>query len=604
YRPSGGELTASDLSHYDMLVILSPIADYTTAEVTAVTDWIAAGGSLFIISDHYGASGVSQLNNLLSNMDLTHNMTHEGSAALVQTGFHPTHEGSTDMSGAAVGLIVASGDAVVTWNDDQGGPVIGADEYGNGRVILAADLAFFRDGRLSISDNLESFISMTNWLTSGNAKVLAFIDKNTIVDDPNDNQYKGPIAQALNDLGVSWYFTGEEQTWLYLNLSLHLYDWDLVVIDQFSTNLNFLWRPLLEYVKSGERLIYSSMQLNQLVNYAQAFRDYVGVKYPQGYITPTPTNYFWPGSSPILTSPRNYGASNVSVVESYGFPTCQNLTYHENGTALAGLSLTKPGTNSHATIVLGVGGDVLVNGVMVTGFDNDTDDSTYKDNFELWQNEIAFMLRPTVDSPTDMTIEVGSRTESIVWDAYSDRPDHYTIVRNSFEILNEPWDGGPITLPLEEDNLGTEEFHLTIFDELGFSAIDTVAVTKEDTTSPQFISVTENPGYEEGTVWYLVNWTFDEMFPDSFDFYIDEAYETGGSWDGSLISVNAGHLSPGVHNLTISVIDTSGNSASEMVYLTVTEVAPPDDGFLIIVIIAAMAVVVLIIVIIIMRKRS
>ncbi|MHA2066364.1 MAG: hypothetical protein ACXABY_18490, partial [Candidatus Thorarchaeota archaeon] len=569
YPPDGGELTASVLAAYDMLVILSPVTDYTSSEVSSVTNWISSGGSILAISDHYVSSGVSQLNNLLSNTDLSHNMTDAGSSALVQIGTHPTHEGSSDMTGANVGLVVASGDAVVTWNDDQGRAVVGADELGNGRVILAPDQAFFRDGRMQIADNLASFLSMSNWLTSGNAKVLAFIDKNIIVDDPNDIQYRGPVAQALNELGVSWYFTGEEQTWQYLNLSLHQYEWDLVVIDQFSTNLNFLWGDLLDYVKSGERLIYQSMQLNQLVNNAQAFRDYVGVKYPQGPITPTPPSYFWPGSNQILTSPRNYGANNLSVVENYGFPTCQNLTYHDNGTALAGLSKTKPGSNINATIILGVGGDVLVNGVMVTAFDNDTDDSAYKDNFELWQNEIAFMLRPTVDSPTDMTIEVGSRTESVVWNAYSDRPDHFSIVRNSFEILNEPWDGGPINLPLEEDNLGAEEFHLTVYDELGFSAADTVAVTKEDTTSPLLISVTENPEYEEGTVWYLVNWTFDERFPDSFAFYINETYETGGSWDGSLISVNAGHLSPGVYNLTLFVSDTSGNSASEMVYLTV-----------------------------------
>ena len=146
-----------------------------------------------------------------------------------------------------------------------------------------------------------------------------------------------------------------------------------------------------------------------------------------------------------------------------------------------------------------------------------------------------------------------------------------------------------------------------MYDELGFSATDTVAVTKEDTTSPQLISVTDSPEYEEGTIWYLVNWTFDEMFPDSFAFYINETFEMSGSWDGSLISVNAGHLSPGVYNLTLSVDDTSGNSASEMVYLTVTEAttsAPPDDGILIIIIIATAAAAVVIIIIIMMRKKS
>lgn len=601
YPPDGGELTSSVLAAYDMLVILAPTTDYTSSEVSAVTNWMSSGGSILAISDHYVSPGVSQLNNLLSNTDLTHNMTDAGSSALVQIGTHPTHEGSSDMSGANVGLVVCSGDAVVTWNDDQGRPVVGADQHGNGRVILAPDQAFFRDGRMQIADNLASFLSISNWLTSGTANVLAFIDQNTIGEDPNDNPYRGPVAQALNELGVAWYYSGDDD---YFNESLYLYDWDLVVIEQFFTNMNFFWGDLLEYIKSGERLIIQSTQLNQMVADAKPFRDYIGFRYSGNALYPSLPIHFWSGSNQILTNPRNYAAGNISTNSNYGFNSCWNLTVYSNATALGGMSVTKPGNGSNSTIILGAGDNVLVNSMTLTAFTNDTDDSTYTDNFELWENEIAFMLRPTVDSPSNMAIEVGSRTESILWNAHSDRPDHYRIVRNSFEILNEPWDGGPITLPLEEDNLGTEEFHLTIYDELGFSATDTVAVTKEDTTAPQLISVTDSPEYEEGTIWYLVNWTFDEMFPDSFVFYIDETYETGGSWDGSLISVNAGHLSPGVHNLTLSASDTSGNSASEMVYLTVTEAAPPDDGFLIIIIIAAVGAVLIIIIIIMMRKKS
>jgi len=209
-----------------------------------------------------------------------------------------------------------------------------------------------------------------------------------------------------------------------------------------------------------------------------------------------------------------------------------------------------------------------------------------------------------LDSPNDMIIEVGSRTEAIVWASSSDRPATYKIVRNSIEIVNLAWDGSPITLDLEEDNLGTEEFQITVYDALGFSATDTVAVTKEDTTGPALVDAPDNLQYEEGTVLWQVGWTFAEMFPDSYVFYIDSTVETSGSWDGSEISVNVGDLSPGIYNLTIAVSDTSGNLATSQVYLTVTELPPSGDYTLLIIIIAGIAGVVIIIIIIMKKKKS
>jgi len=601
YPPSGGALTSTVLEPYDMIVFLSSTVDFTSAEVTAVTNWLNSGGSMLVISDHYGSPGVSNLNNLLSNTGLSHNMTHEGSSNLVQTGKHPTHEGSTDMTGAIVGLVVCEGNSVPTWNDDQGRPVIGADEYGNGRVILAPDHALFRDGRMQVADNLQSYLSMVNWLTSGNSNVLAFIDENTIGDDPNENPYRGPVAQALNELGVSWYYSGDDD---YFNASLYLYDWDLAIVEQFFTNMNNFWGDLLDYVKSGERLLMQSTQLNQMVDDAMPFRDYVGFRYSGNAIYPSLPIHFWPGSDQILSTPRNYGANNISTDSDYGFNSCWNLTVYDNATALGGLSETKPGSNVNSTIILGVGGNVLVNSMTLTAFTNDTDDSTYADNFELWENEIAFMLRPKLDSPNDMTIEVGGRTEAIVWASSSDRPATYKIVRNSIEIVNLAWDGGPITLDLEEDNLGTEEFQITLYDALGFSATDTVAVTQEDTTSPTLVDAPDNLQYEEGTVLWQVGWTFAEMFPDSYVFYIDSTVETSGSWDGSEISVNVGDLSPGIYNLTIAVSDTSGNLATSQVYLTVTELPPSGDFTLLIIIITGIAGAAVIIIIIMKKKKS
>ncbi|MGY5858566.1 MAG: hypothetical protein RTU63_04290 [Candidatus Thorarchaeota archaeon] len=598
YPTVSGGLTTSNLNDYDVLVINNPGISFTSQEVTDVIGWISSGGSLLIIGDHTPGSNAN-LNSILSHTAIQLNNT--GAAnVLSQTGTHPTHESTSAMLCAASGTVNYTSPAIPIWDDGSGNVVLALQEYNSGRIAIIADDFPFRDTGIGVSDNGQVAINLINWLSCSDTTVLAFIDENTMDDDPNDNPYRGPVAQALNELGVSWYYSGDDD---YFNASLYLNDWDLVVVEQFFTNMNFYWGDLLDYVKSGKRLIIQSSQFNQLVDDAKPFRDYIGIAYTANVFYPSFPIHFWAGSSQILTTPRNYVAGNVSTNSDYSFNSCWNVTIHSNATALGGLSDNKPGSGTNCTIILGAGDNVLANSMTLTAFTNDTDDSTYQDNFELWQNEIAFMLRPKLDSPGDMTIEVGSRTEAIMWASSSDRPTIYKIVRNSFEIVNQVWDGGPITLDLEEDNLESEEFEITVYDVLGFSATDTVVVTQEDATGPALVNAPDNLQYEEGTVSWQVSWVFTEMFPDSYIFYIDSTQETSDSWDGSEISVNVGDLSPGVYNLEIEVSDTSGNIAISQVSLTVTELPPPSDNTLLIIIIAGIAVVVIIIIII-MKKKS
>lgn len=46
---------AQDLSHYQVLVVDEPNTAFTTAEKAAIVNWVRAGGSLFIVSDHAGS---------------------------------------------------------------------------------------------------------------------------------------------------------------------------------------------------------------------------------------------------------------------------------------------------------------------------------------------------------------------------------------------------------------------------------------------------------------------------------------------------------------------------------------------------------------------
>jgi hypothetical protein len=77
--PSGSSLTyggssATDLSNFDTLVLPEPNTLFTTAEKTAIMNFVKNGGGLFMISDHTGADrnndgedAVEILNDLMTN---------------------------------------------------------------------------------------------------------------------------------------------------------------------------------------------------------------------------------------------------------------------------------------------------------------------------------------------------------------------------------------------------------------------------------------------------------------------------------------------------------------------------------------------------------
>ena len=104
------------------------------------------------------------------------------------------------------------------------------------------------------------------------------------------------------------------------------------------------------------------------------------------------------------------------------------MTVTGGATPLAGFTATPQADN--ALISLSADERVLYNGYLFDEMDGDLDDSTYSDRFELWQNEIAFMLRPTIDSPSDFNFTTGTTGNEVVWHGDSYSPNHYEILQN------------------------------------------------------------------------------------------------------------------------------------------------------------------------------
>ncbi len=387
YPSASGNLTASNLLPYDMLFLCIPSINFTSNEVTAVTNWVGNGGGLIAIGEN--PSFIDENNNinyLYGSYDLEM-VSVSGTSSANYIVEHPTIEGCSQITASAPGTINHFGNAYAIWGYDDTEIYVAGQEYGNGRVLLMSDVAAFRDSTISSLDNLQYAINIANWLTSGEAEVLLFVDE---PDSPN--YYRTPVANALNELGINFYLTFVDD---YTNLSLNLYDWELLIVDNpwvpgFAPSV---LTTVNTFVQEGGRLIISTFR----VNYDPTHPLWARLGFAYNQTQPSGSSlYIWDAAHAIFNLPVDYGASRFDPIRDYG-DEGDLLTVYPNATALAGYTVSE--TEDNANIVLGNGGKTLFNGYLIDQFTGDYDDSAYTDNFELWINEITFMWAQIILEP-------------------------------------------------------------------------------------------------------------------------------------------------------------------------------------------------------------
>jgi len=89
-----------------------------------------------------------------------------------------------------------------------------------------------------------------------------------------------------------------------------------------------------------------------------------------------------------------------------------------------------------------------------------------------------------------------------------------------------------------------------------------------DITAPQINQPTDID-YEEGTTSHEIVWIVSDLHPSHYDIFQNGSHVASDSWNGSSITVIIDGLSIGSYNYTIVVNDTSGNSATDTVRVTV-----------------------------------
>lgn len=380
YPTPTANLTAARLANYDVLVLPWPDLNYTSSEIAAVEDWVTGGGSIIALGDRHGFPGPNPgdlaINNLLNFLDMNLGTTNIQDYILATPGNHLALEYCTSLSMGYRNHLSVFGNATAVWLEGTD-PVVGAQQFGEGRVVLSADMNIFDNGYLSLASNRQFALNTLNWLSATKATTLLFT---TWLANFNY------AAAALRDLGVRFQLAIENN---HLVDFIDSQDWNLIIIDQS----NYVFSDsqldkLYAYVDGGGTLIMSYYGMDD--DHTHPLWSKLGVEYSAD-LSGSPTLYIWDDTHPIFNEPNDHSNANFTA----------DVTFTDDGdsvTALTGFTALAGGTATqqagHAFIVLGNGGKTLYNSYLIDGLTTDTDDSTYRDCVELWENEISFMMTP------------------------------------------------------------------------------------------------------------------------------------------------------------------------------------------------------------------
>ncbi|TET11093.1 MAG: hypothetical protein E3J86_03815 [Candidatus Thorarchaeota archaeon] len=473
-----GNLTAENLAPYDMLVTNQPMLNISASEIQAVEEWVLAGGGLFVIGDNPGVIDNHHLDDLIAPYGIQFNSTVTPyNQAVTLFDMHPTTEVCTSLNYHGSTSLILSGGAYPIWSYAPGEVAAAASEHGEGRVVVISDANSVLDTWITETNNKQFAMNVANWLTTSKAEVLLFHDAHSI---PFYEYYRSAVADALNELGINFMLTFDRD---YFNLSMNLQDWDLIICDANSMSPVVNYRFIKNHLENGGKLIMRDFLFrasNGTNDWDMSLFTYIGFEGADDFITTgAPTIYMWDESHDVFGRPVNFGVDRFESTANFWNTDWTNVTLHSNATAIAGITPTTAVNQS--AIVLGVEGRVLCNMFSISQYFDDYDNSTYADNFELWLNEIVYMMQPTIDSPGDLEFDLAGSSFDFEWSAYSYAPGNYLIKRDSVIITNQVWDG-LIIVDVSGLSVGVYEFELIVSDIFEYHATDTISVTIIDTT--------------------------------------------------------------------------------------------------------------------------
>lgn len=301
---------------------------------------------------------------------------------------------------------------------------------------------------------------------------------------------------------------------------------------------------------------------------------------------------------PIIVAPDNFSYE----AGSFGHRIIWNIT--ESNPDFYNVTRVSNETSSNSSVVVSGPWDgrnitVSVDGLNATRwyaytlFVNDTlgHNSTSTVNITVY----ADLTPPTATAPDDISYEYGSKGHHLTWVIYDSNPKNYTLrvyvldmissYGNTTSPLFHPpanitvtsWvlpanypKGMPLNIALDYLYLGNYTYTLTLFDDFGRNATDSVSVVVYRDLRAPVVNATSDYAYEEGYKGHEINWTIEESNPRSYNLTRNNATLQGGAWRGQNFTIVVDGLAVGEYTFNMTLVDFFNQSTSSIVIVTVT----------------------------------
>jgi hypothetical protein len=182
----------------------------------------------------------------------------------------------------------------------------------------------------------------------------------------------------------------------------------------------------------------------------------------------------------------------------------------------------------------------------------------------------------------NITIEYNQNL-SLTWQAHDYSPSNYTVYLDSIEMITDVWiNNSLLNITLDLLKLGDHNISIIFRDMFGQSTTHEILIIVKDSISPVLSSPTDMTFTEGSSSSEIIIWSVTDDFNGTYMLYKNGALINSGTWNGSdSISVDVSNLTQGTYNFTLSVIDFSGNTNSDMVSVDVlgdTTTNPPSSS--------------------------
>jgi hypothetical protein len=197
---------------------------------------------------------------------------------------------------------------------------------------------------------------------------------------------------------------------------------------------------------------------------------------------------------------------------------------------------------------------------------------------------ISDILQPAISDFEDLEYEVGSLGNIVEWTVSGFDPLTYELWRDDEILTSDSWTGeNVIEFPIDNLTLGIYNYTIVVYGNNDVAVADSVFVTVVDTTPPILDHPTDIIG-NISAVSIQVIWQPRDLLPFNYAIYVNGSLVGSGNWtDGEYLTYTLTNIAINDYNITIVVWDTSGNFATDTVFVNIQQLPIQTGGNLLVI---------------------